>query len=85
MYIEIDLRVVPPATVLCEPDDFTSFKMVVREVEHARVPVASLEALAGDRAANPEWQRGLTKMLDYARERGWVDDEGVRVHIDRQP
>ena len=64
MYVEIDLSVVPPATVLGEPDDFTSFKVVVREAEHARVPVESLERLAGERAGDPEWRRGLRKMLD---------------------
>lgn len=83
MYIEIDLRVVPPTTVLHEPDDFTRLEIVVREAEHARVPIASLEALAGDRTADPEWRRGLARMLDYAQERGWLDDEGVRVHIER--
>lgn len=83
MYIEIDLRLIPPTTTLREPDDFTSFKIVVRDVEHAMVPVESLEKLAGDRAADPEWRRGLEKMLEYARERGWLDDKGVRAHIDR--
>ena len=64
MYVEIDLSVVVPATVLREPDDFTSFKVVVREAEHARVPVESLERLAGGRAGDPEGRRGLGKMLD---------------------
>jgi hypothetical protein len=54
MQIVIDLGVVPPATVLEDPDDFTSLKIVVREAEHARVPVESLERLAGDRAGDPE-------------------------------
>ena len=46
MYIEIDLSVVPATTTLHEADDFTSFKVVVREATHARVPVESLERLA---------------------------------------
>ena len=83
MHIEIDLSVVPPSVVLHEPDDFTSFKVVVREADHARIPVASLEQLAGDRAGDPEWRRGLEKMLDYAQQRGWVDDSGVRAHVER--
>ena len=84
MYIEIDLGVVPPATALLEPDDFTSFKIVVREAEHARVPVECLEQLAGERAGDPEWRRGLEKMLEYARQHGWLDEDGVRAHIERE-
>jgi len=85
MYIEIDLSAIPPVMALSDPDDFTSFKIVLREVEHARVPVDVLEDLAGDRATEPEWRRGLEKMLDYARQHGWVDERGVRAHIERQP
>jgi len=85
MYIEIDLSVVPPATALREPDDFTGFKIVVRDAEHARVPVESLEALAGERAVDPQWRQSLGKMLEYAQQRGWLDDAGVRAHIERAP
>jgi hypothetical protein len=81
VYIEIDLSVVPPTTVLQEPDDFTSFKIVVRQVEQAWVRVDSLERLAGERAGDPEWQRGLGKMLEYAEQRGWLDENGVRAHV----
>jgi hypothetical protein len=66
VYVEIDLSVVVPATVLREPDDVTSFKVVVREAELAGVPVESLERLAGGRAGDPEGRRGLGKMLEYA-------------------
>lgn len=83
MYIEVDLSVVPPVSVLHDPDDFRSFRVVIREAEHARVPVEMLEELAGDRAADPEWRHGLEGMLDYARQHGWLDDSGVRAHIDR--
>jgi hypothetical protein len=83
MYIEIDVSVVPPQTVLHQPDDFTTFKVVVRDVEHARVPIALLAELAGDRAGDPEWRRDLEKMLDYARAHGWLDDSGVRAHVER--
>lgn len=85
MYISIDLNIIPPATVLHDPEDFTSFKVVVQEAEHARVPVESIEQLAGDRASDPEWRKGLEKMLDYAQQHGWIDDSGVRAHIERQP
>ena len=84
MYIEVDLSAIPPVSVLHNPDDFTSFKVVVRQVEHARVPTEVLEALAGDRAGDPDWQRGLEKMLEYARQHGWVDDSGVSAHIEVQ-
>jgi len=84
VYLEIDLRSVPPATALRDPDDFASFKVVVREAEHARVPVEALERLAGDRAEDPEWRRGLEKMLEYAEQHGWVDGDGVRAHIERR-
>ena len=83
MYIEIDMSVAPPATILREPDDFTSFKIVVREAEHARVPVDELERLAGDRTGDPEWRRGLEKMLEYAETHGWLEHDGVRAHIER--
>ena len=43
MYIEIDLSAVPPVSVLHNPDDFTSFKVVVRQVEHARVPAEVIQ------------------------------------------
>ena len=84
MQIVIDLSVVPPATVLEDADDFTSFKIVVREAEDARVPVESLERLAGDRAGDPEWRRGLGRMLAYAVQHGWLDDTGVRAHVERE-
>ena len=83
MDIEIDLSAIPPVMALSEPDDFTSFKIIVREVEQARVPVDVLEDLAGERAADPEWRRGFEKMLDYAQQHGWVDERGVRAHIER--
>jgi len=82
MYIEIDLSAVPPVSVLHDPDDFTSFKVVVRQVEHTRVPAEVLHVLAGDRAGDPDWQRGLGKMLEYARQHGWLDDSGVRAHVE---
>ena len=84
MYIEIDLSAVPSVSVLHDPDDFTSFKVVVRALEHARVPAEVIRALAGDRAGDPDWQRSLEKMLEYARQHGWLDESGVRAHIELQ-
>jgi hypothetical protein len=82
VYIEIDLSIVPPTVVLHEPENFTEFKMTVRPAEHAWVGVESLEQLAGDRATDPEWRRGLATMLEYAQRHGWVDGGAVRAHIE---
>jgi hypothetical protein len=82
VYIEVDLSAVPPALSLEEPDDFKSFKVLVKGAEHSRVPVAALEALAGERASDPQWQQGFQAMLHYADEHGWVDEGGVRAHVD---
>lgn len=82
MEIHIDLEVIPPAVVLHGAEDFRSFKVVVRPMPHTRVPVAVLEQLAGSRADDPEWQNGLAKMLDYARQHGFLDDRGIRAHVE---
>jgi hypothetical protein len=85
MYIEVDLSTFPAGSTLHDEDDFTRFHIVLREAEHARVPVEFLEGLAGDRAADPEWRRGFEGMLAYARQHGWLDETGVRTHIERLP
>ena len=84
MYLEIDVSVIPPAMLLGEPDDFTSFKLTIRQADHALVPVESLRQLAGDRADDPDWRRQFEKMLGYAQQHGWVDDGAVRAHIEWQ-
>jgi hypothetical protein len=84
VYVEIDVSVIPPAMVLREPDDFTSFKLTVRQADRALVPVESLRQLAGDRADDPDWRRRFEKMLHYAQQHGWVDDGAVRAHIEWQ-
>jgi hypothetical protein len=85
VYVEIDLNVIPPTTVLHEPDDFKSFRLVVRDAEHVHVPVELLKELAGERADDPGWQHGLQMMLDYAQQHGWVSEDGVRAHVERLP
>ncbi|MFL5846911.1 MAG: hypothetical protein ACJ762_19685 [Solirubrobacteraceae bacterium] len=83
MIVEVDLAAVPPTTVLREPDDFTSFKVVVRAGDAAWVPRDALLALAGDRAAESEWTDQLGAMLEYAATRGWIDEHGsVKAHIE---
>ncbi len=53
--------------------------------DHAWVRFDALRRLAGP-VATPEWEDGFAQMLDYARTRGWVDDEhgAVRGHVERR-
>jgi hypothetical protein len=101
--LEVDLRGGRAQARLLEPNDFGSFRVVLVETggsleealrgagiakldEHAWVRIEALRDLAGD-AATPEWEASLAGMLEYARERGWVDDEleAVRGHVARRP
>ena len=53
--------------------------------DHAWVRTDALRRLAGP-IATPEWEDAFAAMLDYARTRGWVDDEqgAVRGHVERR-
>ena len=53
--------------------------------DHAWVRSDALRRLAGP-AATPEWEEGFAAMLEYARGRGWVDDDqgAVRGHVERR-
>jgi hypothetical protein len=53
--------------------------------DHVWVRTDALRRLAGP-ATTPEWEEGFAAMLDYARTRGWVDDElgAVRGHVKRR-
>lgn len=79
----IDLSAIPPVMPLTEPEDVATFKIVVREVEQARVPVNVLENLAGDRAADPEWCRGLGKRSTTRSNTAAWAEGGMRAHIER--
>ncbi len=87
---------------LLSPDDLSGFVVVLEGDEdpgpealaaggvlglgdHAWVRTDALRRLAGP-AATPEWEKGFTAMLDYARMRGWVDDDqgAVRGHVERR-
>jgi hypothetical protein len=87
---------------LLNPEDVTSFAVVLEGDEdpspealaaggvlgfgaHAWVRTDALRRLAGP-VATPEWEQGFAAMLDYARTRGWVDDEqgAVRGHVERR-
>ena len=83
------------------PSDFKAFKVVVSDEtpaladrvaalgvarldEHAWVSIDALRRLAGA-AATPAWEESLTAMLEFARSRGWVDEEleAIRGHVER--
>ncbi|HEX5898861.1 MAG TPA: hypothetical protein VFY32_05635 [Solirubrobacteraceae bacterium] len=53
--------------------------------DHAWVRTDALRRLAGT-IATPEWEGAFAAMLQYARSRGWVDDElgAVRGHVERR-
>jgi hypothetical protein len=53
--------------------------------DHVWVRTDALRRLAGP-MVTPEWDEGFAAMLDYARTRGWVDDElgAVRGHVERR-
>ncbi|HWI74049.1 MAG TPA: hypothetical protein VNT55_18965 [Baekduia sp.] len=85
MELHIDLETVPPAVALHDAYDFKGFKVIVRAPDHAWVPVSVLEHLAGDRADEPEWRAGLAELLEYAQQHGFLDDRGIRAHIERRP
>jgi hypothetical protein len=87
---------------LLDPEDLTSFAVVIEGDaepgaealaaggvlgfgDHAWVRTDALRRLAGP-VATPEWESGFAAMLEYARTRGWVDDEqgAVRGHVERR-
>jgi hypothetical protein len=87
---------------LLDPEDMTGFAVVVEgEAEpgaealaaggivglgtHAWVRTDALRRLAGP-VATPAWEDSFAAMLDFARSRGWVDDElgAVRGHVERR-
>lgn len=84
MYLRIDTAATPPSVEVVEPDDFSSFKVVVVVDGHSWVAPAELAELAG-RGADPDWQHKLAGMIDYARTKGWLDDAGrIRAHVEVQ-
>jgi hypothetical protein len=83
MWVRVDLTELPPVVALEEPDDFQDFKVVVGSCEHCFVRLGLVKALAGERADDPEWRRRFDAMIAYAREHGWIGDDGaIRAHIE---
>lgn len=84
MYLRIDPRTIPPLVEVVEPEDFTSFTVVVVRPSHSWVDPADLTALAG-RTEDPEWQQKLAGMVTYADSQGWLDKRGrIRAHVETQ-
>ena len=98
----MELNLGAGAARLVDPEDLTSFAVVLEGDgdpspkalaaggvlgfgDHAWVRTDALRRLAGP-LATPEWEDGFARMLDYARTRGWVDDEhgAVRGHVERR-
>lgn len=84
MYLSIDNSTTPPLIELVEPDDFTSFKVVVSTPSHSWVDPGILAALAG-RARDTAWAEQLAGMVSYAGTKGWLDEQGrIRAHVEVQ-
>jgi hypothetical protein len=100
--VEIDLRGASPTARLVHADDHKRFAVIVIEGaaspgerlgpvgvarfdEYAWVSISELERLAGD-VATPEWRASFAAMIEYARSKGWVDDDlgAVRGHVERR-
>jgi hypothetical protein len=98
----VELSLGTHSACLVDPEDLTSFAVVLEGEtdpgpealaaggvlgfgDHAWVRTDALRRLAGP-VATPEWEDGFAAMLDYARSRGWVDDEhgAVRGHVERR-
>jgi hypothetical protein len=52
--------------------------------DHLMVPVDAIRRYAGDRV-DAAWEKDLAGMLDYARGKGWLSEDGsrVRAHVTR--
>ncbi|MEU6371598.1 hypothetical protein [Streptomyces sp. NPDC046909] len=82
MYLRVDLQEVPPLVEVHEPEDFTSFKVVLVPSTHTWVEPEALTRLAG-RARDDAWRERLAAMTAYARRQGWTDGQGrLRAHVE---
>lgn len=85
MYLRVDVQHVPPIVEVCDPEDFTRFKVVVVTPTHTWVDPRSLTELAG-RAGDAAWEDKLGRMISYAQTKGWLDGQGrLRAHVEPEP
>ncbi len=56
----------------------------IAEDGNAFITVDAVRRLAGDLAADPDWNAGLDKMLAYAGSKGWMDPSGtaIQAHVE---
>jgi hypothetical protein len=47
--------------------------------EHAFLAVDGLKRLAGDRARDEQWLASFDAMVEYARDKGWVAEDGASL------
>jgi hypothetical protein len=81
LVLRIDPAQIPPAVELLDADDFGSFKAVIAVPDHTWVDPSLLVALAPD--PDPVWRAQLEKMLSFAQEHGWIDQDGrIRAHVE---
>ena len=84
---------------LVEPDDFTGFKLRLRQAAERRptlpgiifvddgnalVAIETVNGLAGA-PASEAWAAGFGRMVDHAATRGWIDSaaNAIRAHVER--
>lgn len=81
MYVKIDMSTVPPGVELHNADDFSDFRVITSVPSHVWLSPNAVADLAG-RSDDTSWNDRLADMVAYAREKGWVDNEGrVRAHV----
>jgi len=101
MELEIDFNQSPPRVRLLDPEELRSFAVAVvdqsarneaewpdavaRHEEHVWVRIDAIRALAEPQVAG-EWDAGFEKVLEFARSRGWIDEDAaaVRGHVERR-
>lgn len=84
MYVKVDMSTIPPTAELCDADNFADFRVVASVPSHVWIDPDAVAELA-DRSEDISWNDRLADMVAYARDEGWVDDEGrVRAHVETE-
>jgi hypothetical protein len=82
MYVHVDASQIPPVVEVRDPDQFTSFSVVVSTPAHVWLEPEAVARLAG-RTGDEAWQEEFAAMAAYARSKGWVDGSGrLRAHVE---
>ena len=101
MELEINFLQTPARVRLLDPEELRSFAVAVvdsstrdegdwpeavaRHEEHVWVRIQAIRELAKPQV-DAGWDAGFEKVIEFARSRGWVDDEAgaVRGHVERR-